>query len=382
MRKAMGRICAVILHAPSGRSPGERLVEQSRKASARDLVETLVRAGVKRIHIVTPDEEFGRDLATRGVLARASAEPFHFGRTLQELIAEQEIDGLLYFGSGSGVLLSESNVRDLVTFAEKRGRRALFNNFYSCDFAAIAEAQGLREVALPAIDNSLGFALANAGYACFVLPRDAATQVDIDTPTDLVLLATAEQGGEELRAFLEQQELSHPAIGPLLERLVDRRAHLYLIGRVNPLTWAHFEKEVACRTSGLVEGRGLRAYPDRPGTVLGKVIEDIGPASFFRRLAHLADGAIIDTRALLAQGGTLPPASDRFSSDLLRPELVKDSSWAEFTAAAIEAPIPVLLGGHSLVSGGLYLLAGTCWKGKDLPLRLHPNSIAWTKERP
>jgi hypothetical protein len=378
----MRPVAAAIFHAPLGRSPGERLVEEGREASARDLVQNLARAGVERIVLVSPDEEFAATLEPLHVLAQRSEEPFHFGEELKRVVAAEETDGLLYFGSGSGTLLSGSNVRDLVAFAREKRRGALFNNFYSCDFAAVAGARDLLNAELPPIDNSLGFSLAEGGFPCFSLPRDAGSQFDIDTPTDLFLLAAAGRGGEELRAFLERNPLVHPAVEPLLECLADRSARLYLVGRVNPSTWAHFEREVACRTSGLVEGRGLRAYPDRSGTFLARVLYEMGPASFLRELGRVADGAILDTRPLLARAGELPPPSDRFACDLFRPDLVKDPLWKEFTAAAIAAPIPILLGGHSLVSGGLYLLAEACWKGKDLPLRLHPNPIEWTKERP
>ncbi len=376
----MTRTCAVVLHGSLGKSHGERLVEESREASAHDLVDTLQRAGLQRVVAVTPDEEFGRSLLAQGVAVRRSSDPFHFGRALQELVREEESDGLLYFGSGSGVLLSGANIRDLDVFAKRPGRQVLLNNFYSCDFAAVAGALGLLGATLPAIDNALGFALAQAGYTCFGLPRDVRTQVDIDTPTDLLLLAAAGRGGRHLRAFLAQNAPCHPALRPLLERLVDRSARLYLVGRLSPATWSGFERQVACRTSGLVEGRGLRAYPDRPGTLLGEVLREIGPTAFFRRLGCVADAAIIDTRALLAQEGVLPPASDRFASDLFRLNEVTDPLWAEFTAAAISSPIPVLLGGHSLVSGGLHLLAEACWKERDLPLRLHPKPFDWTKE--
>ncbi len=376
----MTQTCAVVLHGSLGKSRGERLVEEGREASTRDLVDTLQQAGLQRVVAVTPDEEFSRSLLAQGVVVRCSDDPFHFGETLKELVREEKSDGLLYFGSGSGVLLSDTNIRDLDAFTRRPGREVLFNNFYSCDFAAIAGASGLQEATLPAIDNALGFALAQAGYACFGLPRDVRTQVDIDTPTDLLLLAAAERGERHLRAFLARNTLCHPALQPLLERLVDRSARLYLVGRLSPSTWSCFERQVACRTSGLVEGRGLRGYPDRPGTMLGEVLRESGPAAFFRRLGRVADAAVIDTRALLAQEGVLPPASDRFASDLFRLDEVADPLWAEFTAAAIGSPIPVLLGGHSLVSGGLHLLAEACWKGKDLPSRLHPKPFEWTKE--
>ena len=71
----------------------------------------------------------------------------------------------------------------------------------------------------------------------------------------------------------------------------------------------------------------------------------------------MADAAIFDTRIIMAARGSLPAAADRFASDLLRPEWVSDPWLREFTEAARNASIPLLLGGHGVVSGGLFALA-------------------------
>ncbi len=379
----MNRVAAVILHAPLGVSPGERLVEAGREAFTQDLVTTLRQAGVARIVVVTSDEEFAEQLESTGasIASSISEEPFHFGKTIQRIVSSEGLDGLVYFGSGSGGLLTVTQVRRLIQFSSRKEHGALFNNFYSCDFAAIAGAKDLLAVKLPPIDNPFGLVLSDLEFPCYELPRDARTQFDIDTPTELLLLAAADRGGEVTRAFIEEQQLTSSVISQLRKRLVDRKAHIYLIGRLNPTTWSHFEGEVACRTSALVEGRGMRAYPDRQESMLGRFLEEVGARRFFTWLGQRADGAIIDSRPLLSKDGQLPPASDRFTSDLLRPDRIQDPSWTEFTAETVAAEIPILLGGHSLVSGGLYLLAEICWKDRDLPRRLHPNPFDWKKER-
>jgi hypothetical protein len=50
-----------------------------------------------------------------------------------------------------------------------------------------------------------------------------------------------------------------------------------------------------------------------------------------------------------------PAAEDRFASDLLLPEGIRDPWLRKLTRSAREAPIPVLLGGHSLVGPGVRL---------------------------
>jgi len=376
----MTRTAALLLHPPFGTSRGERLVDGARRAAALDLLSLLREAGMRDV-LVLCDPSFSRQAEEAGAHVLPSAEgAFHFGLALKRVVREEGLDGILYVGSGSGVLLDLPQVRRLVDFARRGEAGALLNNAFSCDVAAIAQARRLLDADLPAIDNSLGFTLSDLDMPVYALPRDAASQFDIDTPTDLVLLRAAGRGGPRLRAFLAGELLFHPFLDPLLGYLADRRARLLLVGRVNPETWGAFEREVACRTSALAEGRGLRSYPDRPGTVLGTLLEEVGPERMFRELSLRADAAILDTRPLLARGGRLPPASDRFASDLLSPEEIRDPIWAAFTRAALSSPVPVLLGGHSLVSGGLFLLAEACWKGHDLPRRLHPQTFGWTKE--
>jgi len=86
-------------------------------------------------------------------------------------------------------------------------------------------------------------------------------------------------------------------------------------------------------------------------------IEARGARGFFADLAEMADAAIFDTRVLFAARGMHPDAADRFASDLFWSESIRDPWLREFTEAAAEAALPVILGGHSLVAGGLYALA-------------------------
>jgi len=92
-------------------------------------------------------------------------------------------------------------------------------------------------------------------------------------------------------------------------------------------------------------------------SILGFYLERVGVSRFFATLADLGDAAFIDTRVLLAHLRLRPSQADRFYSDIGRVEAIRDPFLRAFTGAAREAPIPVVLGGHSLVSGGLMLLA-------------------------
>ena len=97
--------------------------------------------------------------------------------------------------------------------------------------------------------------------------------------------------------------------------------------------------------------------------MLGELLDRDGPGSLGRHAAALADGALLDTRVLLAHRvgadeRTWPSPEDRYASDLLLPSRITDPWLRDLTAAALDAPIPVLLGGHTLVGPGVRLALG------------------------
>jgi hypothetical protein len=91
-------------------------------------------------------------------------------------------------------------------------------------------------------------------------------------------------------------------------------------------------------------------------SLLSDYLELTGIESFFERLADMADAVFLDSRVILASRGLWPSDADRFYSDLLMSAQIQEPFLRSLTAAAASAPIPVVLGGHSLVSGGLALL--------------------------
>jgi hypothetical protein len=97
--------------------------------------------------------------------------------------------------------------------------------------------------------------------------------------------------------------------------------------------------------------------------VLGALLDHDGPAALGRILTELGDAALVDSRVLLAHRlgadeAAWPTAEDRFASDLLLHERIADPWLRELTRAAVDAPIPIVLGGHTLVGPGLRLAIG------------------------
>lgn len=92
-------------------------------------------------------------------------------------------------------------------------------------------------------------------------------------------------------------------------------------------------------------------------SLLGFLVERVGLADFFDYLSRVALGAFIDSRVLMAHHRFAIPDRDRFLSDLGLWKEVEHPWLRKFTREAARCSIPVILGGHSLISGSLWALS-------------------------
>jgi hypothetical protein len=187
--------------------------------------------------------------------------------------------------------------------------------------------------------------------------------VDIDGPGDLVLIGP--------KTWLPNPPAG--AIDRVTERLAalravarDPRAELIVAGRSSAAGLAWLQQNIAARTRAIVEERGMRTAiggQRPPRSVLGALVERDGPADLGGILSGLGEAALVDSRVLLAHRVGAdetgwPAAEDRFASDLLLHERIADPWLRDLTRSAADAPIPVVLGGHTLVGPGLRLAIG------------------------
>ncbi len=307
-----------------------------------------------------------------------------FGAALRSLAAEvtaeacMAVPGLVLLGAGAVPLLGLANARCLVAVAASGERRGLTNNRYSSDVCAVGDARVLGDLPSLPGDNALPRWLSErAGLPVAELPGRDRLALDLDTPLDLALLALVRGTPPALRRLAGEERLEVPRLAELRAVLGDPRRELLVCGRGSSRGMALLERRARCRVRFLAEERGLRAstalaqYPAPRGTVprppratLGRLLEARGPGALASTVAELADGAILDSRVLLADRlgpdeTRWPAPEDRFASDLLRPGGIQDPWLAELTASASGAAIPILLGGHTLVGPGLGVLAGT-----------------------
>lgn len=343
-----------------------------RRAIVLDTVERVLAAGAFAEIIVATDD---RDLAAAlGDLVGpvtvdvsdvnpGDAGPFHWGRRLQALVQRWNLDRVVVMGGASAPLMNRRDLEALVRRLQGAEGGVWANNVHSADIIAFHPAAALASLSgsdLPATDNALPFWLRErAGLPLGHLPRTLGLTFDVDTPTDALILALHPGAGPRVRRLLA----GHPRL-QALERarsvLLDRTQEAWFAGRISGRQLRFLDEETRCRLRVFSEERGMKSLGrEERGEVVSLLagwIEAVGPESFFEQLARCCSAAFIDTRVLFAHGGRTVDAADRFASDLGDVEAIRDPWVRRFTAAAQAAPIPVILGGHSLVTGGVWAL--------------------------
>lgn len=337
-------------------------VQGARRAAARDLVEQLARQPlVEEVLLLSPEPV----AATAGPDPRYLASepgPIHLGRRLARLVAEERIDHLLYFGGGSAPLLSDEALAAILEQFAAADRLVITNNRYASDWAAVAPASVLGDWVprLPR-DNMLGWVLsAEAGLPLQAMPTSAASRLDIDTPLDLQLLRLHPRTKQHLRRYLAGLPLDTRRLQAVVDVLATPATRVFIAGRIGPDAWAALNRVTQSWLRVVSEERGMvssgRQSRGEARSLLAAHIEAVGMDAFFATLAQWADAALVDTRVLLAHHGRWPDAGTRFASDLGQVGHVADDWLRAFTARALAAPLPVLLGGHGLVAGDLYAI--------------------------
>jgi hypothetical protein len=244
------------------------------------------------------------------------------------------------------------------------------NNFYSSDLVAWTPGEALGGVSpLPESDNPLPRLLADAGLPVEALPRTIATLLDIDTPTTLAVLALYGRTGPRLDRLLATLALDLATYRDVMRCVTDRTRTLVVAGRVGSHAWQYLERNTACRVRLYAEERGMQADGREAAglvrSLLGFYIDAVGLVRLFDALGALGDAVCLDSRVLTAHARRSPSREDRFNADRGRADLIRDPMLRDLTAAARSAPVPVLLGGHALVSGGLMALVQAAWDWRD-----------------
>jgi CTP:molybdopterin cytidylyltransferase MocA len=356
-----------------GATDAERWVARGRSAAAEDLVRLLLAAeAIDPVYVLAAEAHDRQGLAALGVRPWDRPEgAFHFGHALGQFVDDTRVDRLAYFGAASAPLLSPTHLLEAADrLASGHGPTAVVNNYHSTDWALFTHADHAVRLA-PALpnDNPLGWVLAqDGGYTVAALPPSAATRADLDTPADFVLLRHHPELGGAMARFLEQAPpVMTESVSAIRQVLRTPASNLTIIGRCSSHLWQLLERRGQTWVRLLVEERGMvasgRLERGEVRSMVGEMLDSWGPVDFVRRLSGMTDAVLWDTRVWMAHHGGWPSVADRFAADLGWADGVEQPELRALTAAIGQARIPILTGGHGVVSGSVYALVETL----DLP---------------
>ncbi len=358
--------------------PLESLLRRALEASALDTLEAALATGRFDCALLLADHAPTLPVPA-GVVVETDAEvtapgiPFHFGVRLLDAVRRHDIGALLYSGAGAAPLL-ETAALDAFMAALTSGAegRCVTNNRFSADLFALMPATLLASLDQPPTsDNGVPRGLRNQrGVEVIELPRTLETQYNLDSPADLLALGLSARARPRLAAVIEDAALDSSRVRDAARVFIDRTAEVLVAGRVSSRTWQYLETETACRVRLLAEERGMQAAgTDVDGSARSLLAQWIAEAgverAFGTLLPELCDAAFIDIRPALAHLGIRPSRADRFAADLGRADAIEDARLREIVEAANAAPVPVILGGHSLVGGTIPLLNQWAWDEHD-----------------
>lgn len=336
---------------------------EGRAAAAVDLIQRLsMIQDAGPIYLLAAEEhDRQRFASTSVILLEPSKKPFHFGQVLADFAEGAGYHSLAYFGGGSAPLLSFEQMEvdfDRIRLASEP--LAIVNNYHSTDWILLNHAHSLRSLAdrLPQ-DNPLGWVLdQEAAYQVEAQPPSAGSLLDIDTPTDLLMLHDHPSLGPSLQSFFNKQPVDKiQSVRQISDIMRTPASTIVLIGRSSSHLWRALEQQLQIWIRVFVEERGMiasgRMARGEVRSLIGQIIDEWGPEQFVRNLAEMADAVLWDSRVWMAQRGVWPSPSDRFASDLGWTDHIQDEQLRSLTHAVENASIPILSGGHGVVSGGL-----------------------------
>jgi len=357
-------VSVVIFEGGRPRSPVEEEMAAVRKAVVLDTIETIGRAGeIDQVILCTNFPDLAREAASLGAVVDFKTRKFRFGRRLLGVVERYRLRNVIYLGGPAAPLLREDDWCFLARQLRQRKNIVLQNNVQSPDIIAFTPAEALAAIPEPESDNELGFALRDLGLERVLLPNSARVNFDLDTPTDVLILRVTGRAGPRTMRVLDRLSWDDSRIRRVQQVMATPGAELVVAGRVGPSVVTYLNMNVPLRVRLFSEERGMKALGrQRRGEVvslLGFLYERVGAREFFSLLGRCGQAVLLDSRVLFAHWKRDFSDWDRFQSDLGRYDLVKDAFLADFTRAAVESPVPTVLGGHCLVSGGLWLLAET-----------------------
>ncbi len=365
-------ISAIVFEGSHPKSWVEEMMVKVRQAALLDNLEKMqqisflegVYLHTNRPELVDPAERLG----ARVFLNYKALEDFHFGRELQDAIQQHNLKRVICLNGAGSPLITVEELNMICHKLLSREQFVYTNNTQSVDIIAFTVPEQIDIVELPAKDNSLAMALRDQlNLEMELMPHTLGLLFDIDTPSDLIVLKEGPFAGPRTQEALDSLHLDGSKLVSAKAVLKDEYEDIALIGRVGAPVIERLNALLKLRLRVFSEERGMKSLGRIEAkeviSLLGLLLDHAGLEQFFQYLAQVARCVFIDSRVLMYHYQHEFSDRERFLSDLGKWNEIEDPWLRKFTRLAEACPVPVILGGHSLVSGSLWAL--TCELAPD-----------------
>lgn len=273
-------------------------------------------------------------------------------REMRSVVRALGWPGFLLAAGGAGALAEQDHLLSALTLCSLAEGCVLANNLYSSDVVGLREVSNLDAVQSIRSVNDLAWALSrDASLVALPLPFSEAWDFDLDTPSDLSVLAFL--GRTAVRSVPTAQ------VQRVADVLADPTAVLLVAGRVSSRTMAALDRHAKCQVRTLSEERGMKASGrERAGLVRSVLIDEgADPVELAHRLLSVASALVLDTRFLVASAKWKIADTDLFAADWFAIDEIATHQLRAFVWELEASRKPVLLGGHNLVNSGLRQIA-------------------------
>ncbi len=346
-------------------SAAVELVDRARAAIVADTARRALAAGFERVRLFSTVDIAGLPSA---VETERTSQRQQAGSIVAEA-AGQTTGPVCYAGSGMPAMTEQDWAAVL---ARITSGSAVANRVFSCDWIGVPDGRLLGRTSAEQVDNRFALLVRDqAEVSLESYPHLSRSLLDVDTPADLAVLKAAAQAGSlDLGEAIQQElagqrELDLPVrvANRVFETMTRSTEQLFVSGRVSGSVWAVVDRDTSCRVRVLSEERGLRTRGVPARSLLGALYERSTIEQFIEVLRSMGDAMIWDTRPFFSDLGWKLSRADRFSADL--------GAWSDVSHDGLRellqelSDVSILMGGHSLVSGGLLAGIDTAWTRRD-----------------
>ena len=189
------------------------------------------------------------------------------------------------------------------------------------------------------------------------MPVSLGSVFDIDTPNDFAILSKITNNSGNIGNYISNSIFKNIDLNKFIKVLSSKSSEIFVYGRINPLNLYMAEKNIPCKIRFLSEERGLKIRGKASSSLLKYFFKSENFDNLFKLFENICDGGIFDTRIIFSLFAGEYEQEDVYLSDMKIWQKIKNPFIKFFTKKIAESKIPIILGGHSVVNGGLMALS-------------------------